>query len=296
MYKDKLICLVYNPRIADAWKLTQAIIKSRGIHEESCWVASVEELETLATSSIIDTSLVITVGGDGTILRAVKLASPHRIPILGVNLGRIGFMTELRAEDALEKIPQYVNGDAWIEERTMLQARVVPGGVNGEQEGVLEGQPIHALNDVVVGRGTVARLIEIETRINGVALTTYRADGLIVSTATGSTGYALSVGGPILYPWAQDLLIKPVAAHLSFGTAMVLPHDSVIDLTILTDHQAMMSVDGFVDVPLSFKYRVQVKASPYVARFLRGHPVTHFYATLTQRLGLNKGNGMPGIR
>ena len=288
MPKGKLFGLVYNPRVPAAWKLTQGIVDILSLEDDSCWIASALDVDGFH-SHMADTSLVITVGGDGTILRTIRVAAPHHVPILGVNLGRLGFMTEMEAEEALEKIPQYVNGDAWVEERTMLQAMVIPGDQKERIEESNKPQPFHALNEAVVGRGAAARLIEVEARIDGALVATYRADGVITSTATGSTGYALSVGGPILNPQSEELLLVPVAAHMSLNSALVLPQDSLIELTVLTDHEAILSVDGFVDVSLSSRDRIQIKTSPYRARFMRSHPATHFYATLTQRLELDRG-------
>ncbi len=285
--QEKMIGLVYNPRIQEASKLARALVEALHLGESS-WVAPTLEVEEFQ-ERMAHTSLVITLGGDGTILRTARVASPHSVPILGVNLGRVGFIAEVSADQALEKVPQYINGDAWIEERLMLMATVLPK----EREGYSEERltTLHALNDVVLSRSTISNMINIEARINGAPLTTYRADGVIVATPTGSTGYALSAGGAILYPQAKDILIQPVASHLCMDTCLVLPPQASIELTLRGPYQAILSVDGFLQLDISPGDTLRVQQSPYTARFLRGHPETQFYATLTKRLGIGQVDG-----
>ena len=188
-YPDVLI--VYNPRSDEARGLAEALASRLGTAHR---IRSADEAGELA--SPVGLQAVVTVGGDGTILRAVQVAAPAGVPLLGVNMGRLGFMTEVEALDALERVPRYLEpGYAWVEERSMLEARVDPVTAAGSPWG-----PVHALNDVVVGRGVPARLVHIRAVVDGVELATYRADAIIVATATGSTGYALSAGGPVLYP------------------------------------------------------------------------------------------------
>ncbi len=162
----------------------------------------------------------------------------------------------------------------------MIMATILPKGSEEERE------PLHALNDVVLSRGAVSGMIELETRIDGALFTTYRADGVIVATPTGSTGYALSAGGAILHPQAMDILLQPVASHLCLNACLVLPGKASIEFTVFPPHEAALSVDGFLHRSLSPDDKVRVQQSPYKARFLRGHPRTQYYATLTKRLGL----------
>jgi NAD+ kinase len=250
-------------------------------------VCSVEDLEQIKDRHP-GVDLLVTVGGDGTILRAVQVAAVHSVAILGINMGRVGFMTELNAQDALDRLNQYLDDSFWIEERAMLQASVVSKQQGRGDTWVHKENPnvYHALNEAVVGSGAVARMAAIKVTIDGAPLTVYRADAVIVATATGSTAYALSEGGPIIYPASRDMLLKPVAAHLGMGTALVLPGRSRIELMVLSNAPAMLSVDGFIDVKLGEGDHVLVDASPHIARFLRTHPPSHYYAILAQRLGL----------
>ena len=274
-----LVGFVHNPRVPEAAELVDSLVNSLALRGKSWVVASTDlnvDEETLAS-----TSAIITTGGDGTILRVVRLAAPHSVPIVGINLGRVGFMAELTVDKAARELPSYLHDNPRVEERMMLQASVMSPGA-GEPQLV-----VHALNDVVVTRGSVARLLDVETRIDGVLLTTYRADGVIVATPTGSTAYALSAGGPILYPEAREMLIQPLAAHMSFQTGVVVSADSVVELEVTGEHGGVLSADGFSDTTLEADNTVTIEKSPHVARFLRRAPSAEFYASLTQRLGVS---------
>ena len=278
MTAPTLIGLVYNPRLPDTAGLVNTLVESLDL-QERCWTSSAGEIADVQ-NRLESTSLVVTAGGDGTILRTVRMVAPFAVPIVGINMGRVGFMTELKVEEALDKLPMYLNGKLRVEERMMLQAAVVS---EGEREPRVTW---HGLNDVVVGHSGVARMSDIDTTVDGKPLTSYRADAVIASTATGSTGYALSAGGPILYPEARVMLLQPVAAHTGLQDGLILPEDSVIELKAKDGHEAMISVDGFQETVLEANDIVTVKRSPYLARFLRAHSSGAFYATLTQRLGL----------
>ena len=275
------IGIIYNARIPEALELATTILKKLALPEDS-WLSPAENLETLRERAA-NTGLVVTVGGDGTILRAAQVTAPSAIPVVGINMGRLGFMTELRVHEALEKLPQYFNGAHRVEERNMLQATVVKGGEGSVSQ--MEG-PFHALNDAVMARGAVSRLVTIAVHIDAAELTTFRADAVILSTATGSTGYNLAVGGPILDPASEALVLKPVAAHLGLSAGLVLASSVKVTLSLEGHQQAILSVDGFVEYPLEAGDRVELKQSPYKARFLRAHPPSQFYGTLRRRLGL----------
>ena len=232
------------------------------------------------------TDLVVTVGGDGTILRAVQFTGPAAIPIVGINMGRLGFMTELQVDEAMDRLPFYFNGESRVDERNMLQARVFKAKSAAPEATSIEG-PYHALNDVVLARGAVSRVVTVSGVIDGAPLTTFRADGVIMATATGSTSYNLAVGGPILDPESEALVLKTVAAHMGLSAAIVLRASSEVNLTLEGFQPAILSVDGYVDYPLDLGDRVELKQSPHKARFLRAHPSSYFFGTLTRRLGFS---------
>ena len=265
--------------------MASALIERLDLQDRS-WVCSTSDVRP-GMSDVQDTDLVVTVGGDGTIIRAATVTAPNEIPILGVNMGRLGFMTELEADEALDSVPSYLEGTARVEGRSMLRVEVAP--MDSSDEAGASNGVYHALNDAVVGRGATSRVVQVRTAIDGAHLTDFRADAVIVSTATGSTGYNLAVGGPILAPHATDIILKSVAPHVGMAPALVLPGSSVVELVVDTDHQAMLSVDGFQDRELVAGDGVLVQQSHLRALFLRAHPATHYYETLTRRLGFGGG-------
>ncbi len=219
-------------------------------------------------------------------LWAARLAILQSVLLLGVNMGRLGFLTELRAEEALDKLGAILEGDFRVEERTMLHAEFLPvPGASDDAE-----KRYHALNDVVIGRGTPGRAVSVEVSLDGELLAHYRADAVIVATATGSTGYVLSAGGPILHPEAHELVLMPVAPHLAAARALVLPSSTVLELRTVTDHAAVLSVDGQVNQELVNGEGVRVFRSPHLARFLRLGAPLDYYAALSEGLGW-RGSG-----
>ena len=278
MPSSTLVGLVYNPKLGDSKRLLESLLQSLGLRGRS-WLSSPEDLPE-HTGKFGDTSLVVVAGGDGTILRTVREVAAFELPIVGINMGRVGFMSELSVEEASVKLPAYLNGGQRVEERMMLAARVRSSG------SAKEGPELHALNDVVVARGDTVRLLDIKTMVNDVPLTTYRADAVIVATATGSTGYALSAGGSILYPEARLIAVQPVAAHTGLRQGVVLPGDSKVELSPGDGEESILSVDSFSEQVLETGSTVTVRPSPYVARFLRASPASAFYAAVTRRLGL----------
>lgn len=272
-----LIGFVYNALVDDAPRLIDSLVSGLELGGRA-WVSSAYDVAN-CEGKFEDTGLVVVAGGDGTILRTIHSIAPHSIPVVAVNMGRVGFMSELRVQEAEKRLPHYLNGDVRVERRMMLRA-VVTDANGGE---VLS---MDALNDVVVGREGVAHLLDIDTVVDGEFLTTYRADALVVSTPTGSTGYALSAGGPIFFPEALMMMLQPVAAHTGLRDGLVLPDDTEIALSSGEGKSALVSVDGLEDVALPPGAKVRISRSPHEAMFLRSKPRTAFYDELTRRLGL----------
>jgi len=267
----KRVGILYHPKIPAAKAFADELAGFLPSLNAAVWLCSAWDEEG-ARAQIEGTELILSVGGDGTILRAARAVAPQSIPIVGINLGRLGFMTELSAEEAYDRLPALLAGEGWVDERAMLQAELA-----GKE-------PFHALNDVVLGRGAVSRVIYVETTIDGAPLTTYKADGVILATATGSTGYSLATGGPILYPQSREILLNPICPHPTFANAVVLPPTAIVELKVRTDHQAMLSMDGQIDLALESGDTVRVRLSPHVARFLRVQPPTFFYSILMEKL------------
>lgn len=230
-----------------------------------------------------DFDALIALGGDGTMLRAGHLCGPSNIPVLGVNVGRFGFLIEIRQPEWGEYLPRLVSGDYWIEKRMMLCAEQWRAG---EKLGTWD-----VLNEVVVSRGQFIRPVHLKTFIDGRYLTTYVADALITATPTGSTAYALAAGGPILPPELRNFLLIPVAPHLSLDRAVVLAENASVSITIQADHQAVFSIDGQVPIGMSDDDRVDVHASKHVAQFIRFEDPGYFYRNITQHMSQNPTAG-----
>lgn len=274
----KKVGILYHPMIEAAYTLAKKLEDFLSSSNISVWLCSAWEGEK-ARAQVTGTDLILSIGGDGTILRAAQAVVPGLTPITGINLGKLGFMTELSANEAVAELPALLAGNGWIDERAMLEVELSP--TDQEHESV---QTFYALNDVVVARGAIARVVYVEARIDGEPLTTYKADGVIVATATGSTGYSLAAGGPILHPQAKEFLLLPIMPHLSSAYTVVLPLTAVVKLRISTSHQATLSIDGHINLPLLSGATVTIKYSSNRARFLRIHPETSFYSSLEQRL------------
>lgn len=219
------------------------------------------------------TDLLLCLGGDGTMLRAARTVVPHEIPLLGVNMGRLGFLAEVRPADLLERLPDVIAGRYRVERRAMLQAQVPAWGAT-----------FHALNDIVVGRTSVGRPVYVDVSIDGSRLAIHRCDAMIVSSATGSTAYSLSAGGPILHPESKDLILNAVAPHLTGARPLVLPPWTVIDLMVTADKEAVVSIDGQIDREMNSGDRVSVCRSPHEARFVRFSRPQEYYEHLAERL------------
>ena len=274
----KRVGILYHPMIEAAYTLAKELQEFLGSNGVSVWLCSAWEEEE-ARAQVSDTDLILSIGGDGTILRVAQTVVPRLTPMTGINLGKLGFMTELSTKEVRDKLPDLLAGKGWIDERALLEAELSPA-----DEGYKTCRVFYALNDVVVARGAIARVVYVDASIDGEPLTTYKGDGVIVATATGSTSYSLAAGGPILHPQAKEFLLLPILPHLSSAHAMVLPSTAVVKLRISTAHQATLSIDGHINLSLSSGAIITVKHSSNTARFLRIHPKTSFYSSLEQKL------------
>jgi len=270
--------VLHHPRKPESLALAEEMAAFIRAHGGTPWLASAwEEPEIIPR---LDTaSLLITLGGDGTILRAARMGARLEVPILGVKMGRLGFLAEVQPEGWEEPLRRVLVGDYWLEQRLMLDVTVYHRSAQRPHRHHYE-----ALNDVVVARGKLARIVRIITHIDGSYLTTYIADGVIVSTPTGSTGYALACGGPILPPEIETMLLIPIASHLSLNRGIVLPPGGAVGLEVESDHETILTIDGQFRVDLDNGDRVEVTASPHRARFVRLRERTYFYRELMDKL------------
>ncbi len=273
----KLIGLLYNPRSSQTRPLSQSIrawLAERG--RESWAVSTLDAPPDEAT--LRQTELIITLGGDGTILRAIAVALPYDIPLLGLNLGRVGFLTEGDPSRWQALLEAYLAGRGRIERRATLGVRTSVARRFGEAKEAI------ALNEAVVSRGPLARTIHLDVQVDGVPLTEYVADGLILATATGSTAYAYAVGGPILPPWMEEMILVPVAPHLCLDRPLVLDAGAVVEITVRSRRGGMLTVDGRLTAELRPGDGVQLFRHHQQALFWRMRRRDDFYRTLVERL------------
>lgn len=272
------IGIVYHGLLPDAAELAGSLAKTyaSGRH---WWLATQSDLDQFE-DDLASTDLIVTIGGDGTILRGVHIAAPVGIPILGVNMGRVGFMSDIEAREAIDEMGWYLDGNARTERRYMLKAEILGRDTN----------PVFALNDIAVARGALLRVVEVSTVVDDVHLATYRGDGVVVSTATGSTGYSLQLGGPVMDPTSRDFIVKPIATHMSQFGGVILRESSKVELTVQADDETILNADGFIDHLLSAGQTVRITQSGNYASFLRRKQPAEFWGELSRRLGLRKGS------
>ncbi|MBI5638798.1 MAG: NAD(+)/NADH kinase [Nitrospirae bacterium] len=205
--------------------------------------------------------VILVLGGDGTMLGVSRLVAEKGIPILGINLGGLGFITEINRDEIFEAVDRMLTEGCASEERLMLTARIHREGKKIAEYTVL--------NDVVINKGALARIIDLETFINGSYVTTYKADGLIISTPTGSTAYSLSAGGPIIYPTLDSIVLTPICSHTLTNRPIVLPGDFTIAITLKTQSEDVyLTLDGQVGFSLKMNDIIEINKSEHKTRIL----------------------------
>ncbi len=271
----KRIGIVYraHPPAAVALAATlEGVLQRHGI---VTWKQEVERDHEIA-SVIAESDLIIVLGGDGTILSVARQCAGDGTPILGVNFGHVGFLTELEPDQVIAELPHYLAGDYWVDERTMLAGVL---RANGQQQSFL------ALNDIVVARGAEPRVIRFIIRIDDAYYASVTADGMIVATATGSTAYNLAAGGPILYPSVQGMVMTPIAPHLAVDRPLVLDPRARVEWELTGNSgSAVLAADGQLIWPFEGEATVTITTSPHVTRFLRRRSRNQFYQVLTEKL------------
>lgn len=276
--KIEQIGLVYNARVERSLPLAREIstwLDDQGIYT---WYCATPEHPTIKKPA----DLLVTLGGDGSILRVAQRAAPAGVPILGINLGRVGFLTEAQPDSWEATLRRVLDGEGEVETRMMLCVTLLRDGEPVAQE--------QALNDAVVSRGALARTVRLYTAVDGTFMTRYVADALILATPTGSTAYAYAAGGPILPPWLDNIVMVAAAPHLSMERPLVLDAQSVVEVAVKTDIPGMLSVDGRMEGDLHDGDIVRIERSQIKARFLRLRNRNDFYETLVQRLTPRNGD------
>ena len=220
--------------------------------------------------------LLIVLGGDGTLLSAARLTGVASIPVLGINLGGLGFLTEIFKEETFEVLEKVVRGDFVTEKRMMLNATVYRN-----DEIISES---NVLNDIVINKGALARIIDLETYIDGGYLSTFKADGLILSTPTGSTAYSLAAGGPVVYPSLNSIIVNPICPHTLTNRPLVVPDDVTIRVILkATKQDVHITLDGQIGIPLRGEDVIETKkAASYI--HLVTSPLTTYFELLRTKL------------
>jgi NAD+ kinase len=224
------------------------------MHGIDHWAAQAQELETLLRE-LPTSDVLVVLGGDGTFLRAARAVVQVDVPLLGVNLGKVGFLSKVEANELEPVLGKLAAGDYAIDERMALEGRILPGG---EERGSVAVH--HALNDIVVARGALARVCRLDVAIGPTHLATFIADGLVVSSPTGSTGYSFSAGGPVVDPRSRNLIVTPIAGYLSAIRSVVIGPDQIVRCRVVDATEAIVSVDGREDVPIAVGDVVEVRA------------------------------------
>ncbi len=243
------------------------------------WSAHAEDTDELV-AQLPGTDVLIVLGGDGTFLRAAMAVARVDVPILGVNLGKVGFLSKAEAHELEVLLDGVAAGRFAIDQRMLLHAEILPGG---RPDG---GPAFTALNDVVVARGALARVCRLDVSIDDIHLATFIADGLVVSSPTGSTGYSFSAGGPILDPISRNLVVTPIAAYLSAIRSVVVSPRQTVHCRVLDAHEALVSIDGREDRPLRVGDVVEVRAVERPIRLIEPEGAIPFWDLLRRKVEL----------
>ncbi len=277
------IGFAYNPTIDAALELRERAagwVETRGLEHWASAAADVDQVR----ERLPDTDVLVVLGGDGTFLRAAQAVIAVDVPILGINVGKVGFLSKVEAQGLKRVLGQLASGDYSIEHRMALECRIqraLPEGAEGGTE-----RPRVALNDLVIARGALARVVRLATSIDASHLATFVADGLVVASPTGSTGYSFSAGGPILDPTARNILVTPIAGYLSTIRSVVVRPTAVVRCRILDAHEALVSVDGHEDIPVAVGDTIEVRSIERPIRLIEPAGSMPFWDLVRQKVEL----------
>ena len=273
------IGLAYNPTIDAALELRERAAGWLRMRDIDHWTSAAGDLESLVRQ-LPGTDALVVLGGDGTFLRAARAVAEVDVPLLGVNLGKVGFLSKIEANQLEPMLAQLVAGDYSIDARMAARASVHPGGAAAPSNRYI------ALNDVVVARGQLARVVRLDVTIGASHLATFIADGLVVSTPTGSTGYSFSAGGPILDPTSRNLIVTPIAGYLSAIRSVVVSPRQVVRCRIVHATEALISIDGREDEPVAVGDVIAVEALDRPIRFIEPRGSMPFWDLLRHKVEL----------
>ena len=276
----KRLGFAYNPTIEDAPELRERAAgwcRMRGVDH---WAAPAGETATLV-AQLPDTDVLIVLGGDGTFLRAARAVAEVDVPLLGINLGKVGFLSKAEAEELEPMLERITRGSFTVRERMGLTGEILAAGLPA-----VTRTTFMALNDIVVARGSLARVVRLDVTIDSSHLATFVADGLVVSSPTGSTGYSFSAGGPILDPQSRNLVVTPIAGYLSAIRSIVVSPSQVVRVRVLDAHEALISIDGREDHRIEVGDVVEVRALDRPIRFVEPEGAMPFWDLLRTKVQL----------
>jgi NAD+ kinase len=273
------IGFAYNPTIEATVELAARAsgwCRRRGIDE---WRAQAGDIETLR-GELATTDALVVLGGDGTFLRAARAVAETDVPLMGINLGKVGFLSKAEAADLEPVLEHILAGEFRLDERLAIEGRILRG------TGLGDGARHIALNDIVIARGSLARVCRLDVSIDDSHLATFIADGLVVASPTGSTGYSFSAGGPILDPASRNLVVTPIAAYLSAIRSVVVSPAQVVRCRVVDAHEALVSVDGREDLPIAVGDVVEVHALDRPIRLIEPKGAQPFWDLLRHKVEL----------
>ena len=253
------IGFAYNPTIEAALELRERAAGWAAMRGLDHWATTAADYEVLARE-LPGTDVLVVLGGDGTFLRAARAVADVDVPLLGINVGKVGFLSKVEAGDLVRTLDRLGAGQYTLEHRMALEGRIVRGSAAAASAGGAAPEVYVALNDIVVARGSLARVVRLDVSIDASHLATFVADGLVVASPTGSTGYSFSAGGPILDPTARNLIVTPIAGYLTTIRSVVVGASVVVSCRVADAHEALVSIDGRDDVPIEVGDTVEVRA------------------------------------
>jgi NAD+ kinase len=268
----------YNPTSEEAVELAQRAAGWCRMHDVSQWAAPAGET-ALLVAELPGTDILVVLGGDGTFLRAAQAVAEVDVPLLGINLGKVGFLSKAEAHELESVLDQLLAGEFTIGERIGLTGTILPAGRPG-------GDRFTALNDIVIARGSLARVVRLDVTIDESHLATFVADGLVVSSPTGSTGYSFSAGGPILDPQSRNIVVTPIAGYLSAIRSIVVSPRQVVRCRVLDAHEALVSIDGREDHRIQVGDVIEVRALERPIRFVEPDGALPFWDLLRTKVQL----------
>lgn len=272
------IGFAYNPTSDPAIELRERAQGWAAVHGVDHWAATAADREALHRE-LPGTDILLVLGGDGTFLRAARAVIDDDVPILGINVGKVGFLSKVEAGAIERVLGLLLAGRYTLEPRMALDGRILR---DGEQL----GERLAALNDIVIARGSLARVVRLDTNIDSSHLASFVADGLVVATPTGSTGYSFSAGGPVLGPTARNLVVTPIAGYLTTIRSVVVGPEAVVRCRVIAAHEALVSVDGREDIPLAVGDVVEVRAIERPVRLVEPEGSQAFWDLFRQKVEL----------